>query len=184
FLKMSRYAFLYWLPLYMVQELAYETKEAGYTSTTYEIAGFCGVVVAGYVSDKLLNSRRFPVACVMLFALAVAFFLYPVLGKMGLMFNIAGISFIGFMTYGPDALMTGAGAMDIGSQKAAGMAAGFINGMGSIGQMLSPLVVAYVSASRFGWNGLYYTFAAFSVIGALLMAARWNDGVPKKESPA
>lgn len=182
FLKLTRYAFLYWLPLYLVKALDYKVGGAGYTSTAYEIAGFCGVVAAGYISDKLMQSRRFPVACIMLSLLAGSFLLYPFLGKEGLLFNIIGIGLIGFMTYGPDALMTGAGAMDIGSEKAAGMASGFINGMGSIGQMLSPLIVAYVATSWFGWNGLFVLFAGAAVIGAALMALMWNHGVLKKNT--
>ena len=90
--------------------------------------------------------------------------------------NIFGIDMIGAFTFGPDALMTGAGAMDIGSQKAAGMAAGFINGMGSVGQLFSALVVAYISESRFGWDGVFYLFVVFALIGAALMATRWNYG--------
>jgi len=184
FLKLTRYAFLYWLPTYLVEGLAYQVRDAGYTSTAYEIAGFCGVVTACYVSDKLMRSRRFPVACVMLALLAVSFLLYPLMGKTRLVVNITGISLIGFMTYGPDALMTGAGAMDIGSEKAAGMASGFINGMGSAGQVLSPLIVAYTANSSFGWNGLFLLFAGASVIGAALMAVMWNHGVRKETAAA
>ena len=176
FLKMTRYAFLWWLPLYMVESAGYAEDEAGYTSVVFELAGFIGIVAAGYVSDKLMNSRRFPVACIMLFGLAVACFVYPSLAAQKGLFNIFGLSIIGIMTFGPDALMTGAGAMDIGSQKAAGMAAGIINGIGSIGAALSPVLVALVSESRYGWDGLFPLFTIFSVIAGLLMATRWNEG--------
>ncbi|MCH7958766.1 MAG: MFS transporter [Candidatus Hydrogenedentes bacterium] len=177
FLKMTRYAFLFWLPFYMVEELAYSPKEAGYTSTAYELVGFMGIVAAGYASDKLMGSRRFPVACIMLLGLAAACYIYPSLGSLGLWWNVAGIAFIGAMTFGPDALMTGAAAMDIGSQRAAGLASGFINGMGSVGQIFSPLVVAYVSESRFGWNGLFALLGVLSLIAAALMATKWNYGL-------
>lgn len=181
FLKMTRYAFLWWLPLYMVESAGYAEDEAGYTSVVFELAGFIGIIVAGYVSDKLMGSRRYPVACVMLFGLAVACFIYPSLAAQKGLLNILGLSLIGIMTFGPDALMTGAGAMDIGSQKAAGMAAGIINGIGSIGAALSPILVATVSGSRFGWDGLFPIFMIFSIIAALLMATRWNEGKPVPE---
>ena len=51
----------------------------------------------------------------------------------------AGLSMIGFMLFGPDSLLTGAGAMDLGSKKSALAAAGIINGMGSIGSMAQEL---------------------------------------------
>jgi len=102
--------------------------------------------------------------------------MYPSLAAQKGWLNIAGLSLIGFMTFGPDALMTGAGAMDIGSQKAAGMASGIINGIGSIGAALSPFLVATVSESSWGWDGLFPIFTIFSVIAALLMATHWNEG--------
>ena len=60
FLKSTRYAFLFWLPLYMYEALHYSEDEAGYTSALYELVGFSGAIFAGYVSDKLAGSRRFP----------------------------------------------------------------------------------------------------------------------------
>ncbi len=58
---------------------------------------------------------------------------------------------------------------------AAATAAGVINGMGSIGQLISPLLVAYV-AETMGWNSLFYLFVAFSLISAGLLATKWNFG--------
>lgn len=174
FLKMMRYSFLYWLPLYMTEALGYTPKEAGYTSSVYEWVGFTGVIFAGYVSDKFMQSRRFPVSSIMLFCLAIACFFYPKLAAMGLIWNVIGIAFVGIMTFGPDALMTGAAAMDMGSQRAAGTAAGFINGVGSMGQLLSPMIVALVADSAYGWNGLFSLFVVTSLIGSALLATKWN----------
>jgi len=176
FLKMTRYSFLFWLPLYLVESAGYAEDEAGYTSTVFELSGFAGVVFAGYASEKLMGSRRFPVASIMLFGLAGSCFIYPTLAAQQGWLNIVGLSLIGIMTFGPDSLMTGAGAMDIGSQKAAGMAAGIINGIGSVGAALSPILVATVTDSSYGWDGLFPIFMIFSVIAGLLMATRWNEG--------
>ena len=129
-----------------------------------------------------MGSRRAPVSCLMLFGLAVACFIYPSLAEQEGWLNVAGLSLIGIMTFGPDALMTGAGAMDIGSQKAAGMASGIINGIGSIGAALSPILVAKVSESSLGWDGLFPIFMVFSVVAALLMATSWNEGMLRNET--
>lgn len=175
FTKMTRYAFLFWLPLYMTEALGYSDSDAGYTSSVYELVGFAGVLIAGYASDKLFQSRRFPVGTIMLLGLAVILLLHPTLSQYGMLINAISIGIIGVMTYGPDALMSGAAAMDIGSQKGAATAAGVINGMGSIGQLLSPLLVAYVADSM-GWNSLFYIFVVFALISAALLATKWNYG--------
>jgi MFS family permease len=39
----------------------------------------------------------------------------------------------------------------------AGRAAGYVNAIGSIGQMVSPLLVAF-SAHMFGWNSIFTLF--------------------------
>jgi MFS transporter, OPA family, sugar phosphate sensor protein UhpC len=97
----------------------------------------------------------------------------PTLAARGHTWNAVGISLIGIMTYGPDTLMSGAAAQDVGSREGAGTAAGLIDGVGSIGQLFSPYVVALV-AERFGWDVLFYVFVVFSLIGGGLLATRWN----------
>jgi len=126
FTKLTRYAFLFWLPLYMTEALSYTDSVAGYTSSVYELVGFFGVLIAGYASDKLFQARRFPVGALMLYGLTLALFFHPTLSEFGPIANAISIGVIGIMTLGPDTLMSGAGAMDIGSQRGAATAAGLI----------------------------------------------------------
>jgi MFS transporter, OPA family, sugar phosphate sensor protein UhpC len=105
--------------------------------------------------------------------LALVSLAQPTLAARGHTWNAVGISLIGIMTYGPDTLMSGAAAQDVGSREGAGTAAGLIDGVGSIGQLFSPYIVALV-AERFGWDVLFYVFVVFSLIGGGLLATRWN----------
>jgi sugar phosphate permease len=173
FLKLTRYAFLFWLPIYMAEGLGYSGEEAGYTSSIYELIGFTGALTAGYVSDKIFQSRRFPVGTLFLWGLGVCFFLHPTIASWGHLANAVGIGLIGFLTFGPDTLMTGAAAQDEGSQRGAATAAGFINGVGSIGQMISGYVVAVVTGA-YGWNALFYLFVVFAFLSGALLASKWN----------
>jgi len=173
FTKLGRYAIFFWLPLYMVEHLGYSLAEAGYTSILYEAAGFAGIVAAGYVSDKLFQARRMPVGALGMWGLAITCLFHPQLAAWSHLGNAIGISLIGFFTYGPDALMSGAAAIDAGSPKAAGLAAGFINGVGSLGQMISGFVVAYI-AQTLGWDSLFYFFVAIAAVAGSLLAIKWN----------
>jgi sugar phosphate permease len=173
FTKMGRYAIFFWLPLYMVEHLGYGLAEAGYTSILYEAVGFVGIVTAGYVSDKLFQARRMPVGALGMWGLAITCFFQPQLAAWSHLGNAIGISLIGFFTYGPDALMSGAAAIDTGSPKAAGLAAGIINGIGSLGQMVSGFIVAYI-ANQFGWDSLFYFFVAIAALAGCLLAIKWN----------
>ena len=182
FTKMGRYAIFFWLPLYMVERLGYGLAEAGYTSILYEAVGFVGIVAAGYVSDKLFQARRMPVGALGMWGLAITCFFQPHLAAWSHLGNAIGISLIGFFTYGPDALMSGAAAIDTGSPKAAGLAAGIINGVGSFGQMVSGFIVAYI-ASQFGWDSLFYFFVAIAALAGGLLAIKWN-WVPEEHKKA
>jgi sugar phosphate permease len=181
FTKMGRYALLFWLPTYMVDHLGYSLAEAGYTSTLYEAVGFAGVITAGYVSDKLFQARRMPVGALGMLGVAVICFFHPRLAAWSHLGNAIGISLIGFFTYGPDALMSGAAAIDAGSPRAAGLASGFINGVGSVGQIASGFIVVYMS-EKLGWDSLFYFLAIIALISACLLAIRWN-WVPEAHKP-
>lgn len=179
FVKFTRYAFLFWLPLYLSEALKYSDAQAGYTSIAYEAIGFFGILAAGFGSDYLFKSRRFPVAAIMLLGLAFILFLQPQLSTMGVIPTIISIGLIGFFTYGPDSIMSGAAAMDMGKGQGAALAAGVINGVGSAGQLLSPVAVAFVSG-RYGWDALFELFVVVALMAAVLVLFKWNYGKEKK----
>lgn len=180
-LKLTRYVFLFWLPMYMVEALQYSNQDSGYLSSVYELVGFFGVIAAGYISDHLMNSRRFPVVAVMLFLMAILCFIQPIIAELGMLAIGINIGLIGVMTYGPDSILCGATAMDIGGKKGAAMAAGIINGVGSAGQLMSPFIAAYFSETL-GWNALFYGFVVMSLIGALLALSKWKFGGRQEET--
>jgi len=181
FLKFTRYAFLFWLPLYLSEALHYSDQQAGYTSIAYEAFGFFGILAAGFASDYLFKVRRFQVSSIMLFGLAFVLFLQSYLCRLGIVPTIISIGLIGFFTYGPDSLMSGAAAMDIGKNHGAALAAGLINGIGSAGQLLSPFAVAFVS-QKYGWDALFQLFVVVALIAGLLLLFKWNYGIDTHES--
>ncbi len=178
FLKFIRYSFLFWLPAYLEQSLYYSTANAGYLSSIYELAGFGGILAAGYLSDKVFGLKRFAVSSLMLFLLSAGFLIQPFLGDHRFTWVCMLIFISGFATYGPDSLLSGAIAIDIGSQHASAKASGFINGMGSAGQLLSPVAVA-VLCQKMGWDYLFRTFFYLSLISAVLLLSKWKFSVIK-----
>ena len=119
-LKMTRYAFLFWLPVYLEKALNYGVSEAGYMSSVYELIGFFGVIIAGYASDKLFKSKRFSTVSIMMIGLGLACLIHPYLVPYGKMATIFSIALIGMATYGPDSLISTAGSMDVGGKKRGG----------------------------------------------------------------
>jgi len=172
-LKMILYCFIYWLPLYMTQQLAYSPRQAGLTSGLLELAGFLGALAAGYASDRLFAARRMPVGALMLWGLALALLCFPYLSASGQWGNGLAIALGGFLAFGPESLLAGSASLDLGSNEQAGGAAGFVNGLGSLGMVLSPFLAAY-AASGFGWDKLFFLFAAAAALAGIVLARRWN----------
>src|SRR5262249_22543031 len=146
--------------------------------SVYELLGFLGVPLAGYLSDRVMHRRRFPVGAAMLSCLALAFLVFPRLSALSYTANLFAIGLVGMLTFGPDTLMSGAATQDATSPGAAATAAGFVNGVGSVGQLASPLVVAAVVRWS-GWDGLFGLFVIVSLLGAAALATHWNgEGRP------
>jgi sugar phosphate permease len=169
--KLIRYSFLFWLPLYMTEALHYSPVHAGYASSMYELAGLAGIVLAGYLSDRFCRKSRFGVGAGMMMALAGFCVLFPMLGRAGALMNLVAIALIGAFTFGPDTLMVGAGVQDLVVAENAGRAAGFVDGVGSIGQLASPFLVSRL-ATAFGWDWLFIVLGTVSLLGALILMSQ------------
>jgi sugar phosphate permease len=181
FLELARYAFLFWLPLYMVERLHYSLRLSGYLSSFYELVGILGALIAGYASDRLAQSRRAAVAAVMLCGLGCSLFCQPFLSR----FGPVGIAFIvslaGIFCYGPDTLLSGALAQDIGGEKAAATATGLVEGIGHVGALFSPYVAVYIS-KYYGWDLLFPVLAASAFVAAIALVPIWNFAPQRLDS--
>ncbi len=87
---------------------------------------------------------------------------------------------IGFFLFGPDALISSTAAVDFGTQKGAGSAAGFVNGMGSFGQILGLSLPGLIS-ELYGWNTLFMGMGCFVALAALILLPKWN-AVPQNRA--
>jgi sugar phosphate permease len=173
FLELCRYALMFWLPLYMVTQLKYSLQASGYLSSLYELIGILGAVAAGYISDRFTQSRRAPVCAIMLCGLGIIVFFEPIMSQHGLVGTAIAISLAGIFSFGPDTLLSGAAAQDIGEAKAAATASGLVDGIGHLGAIFSPYVVVYVSG-RYGWDSLFVVLAAAAFLAGAVLLPIWN----------
>lgn len=164
-IKLIRYSLLLWLPYYLETVLRYTKKDAGQFSTSFEVGGVVGTIALGLLSDRLRKVPRAALAAASLVLLAGAFGLYLRVGASSVAANFLAMALVGALLFGPDALISGAAAQDASGPLAAGMAAGLVNGVGSIGGVLQEVVTRTVT-KLYGWDALFYTFVALSLAGA------------------
>jgi len=141
FVKSVRYALWSWAPYFLQRNFLLPADQAGYFSAIFDVCGFLGVITAGTISDRVLRGRRAGISFVFIAGLAVSTALLWLLGRTSLPLFGVCIGLIGFTLYGPDSLITGAGAIDVGSRRHALAAAGIINGMGSVGPVLQEIAI-------------------------------------------
>jgi sugar phosphate permease len=168
FIKLIRYSLLFWLPFYLETVLHYGSGEAGYFSTSFEIGGVVGTMALGALSDRLRHIARSVVCAASLIGLAMALFAYTKVGGSSQGANFAVMALVGALLYGPDALLSGAAAQDLGGRQAAALAIGMINGLGSIGAVSQELITRTVSHAV-GWNGVFYVLLVSALAAALLL---------------
>jgi sugar phosphate permease len=173
FLELCRYALMFWLPLYLVERLKYSLQVSGYVSSLYDLAGIIGAVLAGYISDRLLQSRRAPISAIMLFGLGIVMVCQPTLTQYGIAGVAIAISLAGVFSYGPDTLLSGACVQDIGEAKAAATACGLVEGIGHMGSLFSPYVVVYVSG-HYGWDRVFLIFAVAAALSGMVLLPMWK----------
>jgi sugar phosphate permease len=169
FIKFIRYAIWSWAPYLLKKYYGLTPSDAGYLSTLFDFSGIAGVIVVGLLSDRVFAGRRAKVSFVfVLMMVAACAFLFLLAGQSMVLFGI-GISMIGFFLYGPDALMSGAGAIEVGSRRSAARAAGIINGMGSVGAVVQELVLGR-ALSQAGTSAVFATLVASSALAASCLA--------------
>jgi len=140
-MKFIRYALDSWAPFFLSRKFGLPDDQAGYVSTVFGVCGIAGVVFAGWVSDRYFASRRARISFFMVVGVVLATIGMVTVGTGTAMAFAISMGLVGFTLYGPDALMTGAGAMDIGKAGGAVRAAGIISGLGSAGSVLQELLI-------------------------------------------
>ncbi|KAJ8626011.1 hypothetical protein MRB53_019318 [Persea americana] len=158
FSKLVAYTFLYWLPFYLSQTAIggeyVSVKSAGNLSTLFDVGGIIGGILAGYISDKL--KARAITAATFTFCAIPALLLYRIYGGLSQSSNIALMMLAGLFVNGPYSLITTAVSADLGTQSLRGNAralatvTAIIDGTGSVGAAIGPLLTGFLSKK--GWD--------------------------------
>ena len=174
FLKPTRYAILFWGPLFVSETLGTGMAESAFINGAFFLAGPFSVLAGGYASDKLFQSRRMPYSAISMLLLAILLYFFNSLVSGGSSLVSAGVLFlIGFLIYGPDSLVSATAAVDFGTRKGASTSSGLINGMGSIGAIVGGTIPGFFKDS-WGWDGVFTLMAGSVLIAGLLMITKWN----------
>ncbi|KAL6977624.1 hypothetical protein U1Q18_026415 [Sarracenia purpurea var. burkii] len=176
FAKLVAYTFLYWLPFYIshtaIDGKYLSSEAAGTLSTLFDVGGVVGGILAGHISDHL-DARAITAASFM-YCTIPALFLYRSYGHVSLAVNIGLLLIAGMFVNGPYALITTAVSADLGTHsslegnsRALATVTAIIDGTGSIGAAIGPLLTGYISEKS--WSSVFTMLMAAALVAGLLL---------------
>ncbi|XP_053561681.1 glucose-6-phosphate exchanger SLC37A1 [Bombina bombina] len=158
FAKLVSYTFLFWLPLYITSVGHMDVRRAGDLSTLFDVGGIFGGILAGVISDKF--HKRATTCGLMLLCAAPTLYVFSAVSKAGPAVTVCMLLVCGALVNGPYSLITTAVSADLGTHKslkgnshALSTVTAIIDGTGSVGAALGPLLAGLLSP--YGWDNVF-----------------------------
>ncbi|KAM8977791.1 glucose-6-phosphate exchanger SLC37A1 [Pelodytes ibericus] len=171
FAKLVSYTFLFWLPLYITNVGHMDVRQAGELSTLFDVGGIIGGILAGLISDKS-HKRAFTCGLMLLFA-APTLYIFSSVRITGPVLTAVILLICGALVNGPYSLITTAVSADLGTHKslkgnahALSTVTAIIDGTGSVGAALGPLLAGLLSP--YGWHNVFYMLMVSDALALLV----------------
>ena len=173
-----------------VYDLSKKTHLFWWTGVAFMLGGILGGLLCGWMSDKLFQSRRPPVAFMFYLAQVV---MLTMLGMAwgrgtfgGQVWAVILLGLTAMFIFGVHGMLSGTASMDFGGRKAAATVAGTLDGIQYIGSGLTGFGLGWI-LKTYGWDGTATLghmpsnawvwvgcILPFSLVGAWIMTRIWN----------
>ena len=162
------YFFLTWFPVYLVTERHMTILKAGFIAALPAVAGFCGGVLGGVISDKLIKSgkslsvaRKTPIVCGMMLSMSMIVCNYVeadwiVIMVMSIAFFGKGIGALGWAV-----------VADTSPKEAGGMSGALFNTFGNTAGITTPIVIGYILQQTGSFAGALVFVGANALVTVL-----------------
>jgi len=161
-----------------------------FTGIAFMAGGIFGGLLCGWMSDKLFQSRRPPVALLFYLVQIVMLCLLGMsLGRGSFGGQVWAVILLGLTAmfiFGVHGMLSGTASMDFGGRKAAATVTGALDGIQYVGSGLTGFGLGWV-LQTYGWDGIAsqghvpthawvwaITIIPFSIVGAFIMTRIWN----------
>ena len=174
-----RLTILDWGASFLTEEKGMDIAAAGgLLATTEIIGGTMGMLLAGWLSDKLFKSKAHRTCFFCIVFATLTFFLFWRCESLALSFVFLLLS--AFFIYGPQALY-GVCASQQATKYAAGTGNGIIGILGYLSSVVSGVMFGAM-ADAGGWDSVFPVAILFGAAGAIVIGIMWNapaDGYEK-----
>jgi len=179
FVYFIRYGIGNWIPTYLKEVKDFSHEASKIAILFYEYAAIPGVLLCGWLSDKLFSGRRAPMCILYMILVTLALLLYRFSPVGQPLYCTIALACIGFFIYGPLVLI-GISAVDIAPKKAAGTAGGLTGITGYFLGTVGAGAGTGLLVDSFGWDFMLGILMASSVLAIIFLALTWKIGRVKK----
>lgn len=170
FSKSVSYTFLCWLPKYIDATTSSDSKQSTFLPIWFDIGGVVGAIVAGILSDRRYGSGT--ICGLMLLAAMPSMHAFHKYGYQSITHEIILQSLVGAFVNGPYCLITTSVSADLGERVKDGHAmatvAAIIDGMGSLGAVVGPLLTGLISSSG-DWSGVFHMLMISNALASVCL---------------
>jgi OPA family glycerol-3-phosphate transporter-like MFS transporter len=172
-LDACRYGFIDWGLAHLSEVQKSGEAAAAMKYAVLPAGGAAGALVAGWASDRFFDSRRAPMACILLVMLGGCCLIYDDVTAYSVPGTVALLALIGFCVFGPQVLLVGTAPADMARGGASAAAAGFVNSMGYAGAAVGDYFTGR-SLSSAGWQQTINLWAGWAFASAVAAALLWR----------
>jgi sugar phosphate permease len=177
-LNACRYGFLDWGLTHLKEVQETGVGKAALKYAVLPFGAIAGSYVAGWATDRFFGSRRAPVTCILLVALAALSLAYDTVARTSVPATMVLLVFIGFCIYGPQVLLVGTSPADLARRGTSAAAAGFVNCLGYVGAASGDYFTGRMLDS-YGWERAILLWSAWALGAAVASAMLWNATADK-----
>ena len=169
-----RQGLMFWFTPFLDEVHHIKAGSSTYTLATLgiTIGGILGGLLCGYLSDRVIQSRRPPVAFIFYIGQIISFLILGNIKTPGIAAFMIG--FTCMWIFGVHGMLSGTASMDFGGTKGASTVTGLLDGVQYLASGLTGFGLGYL-LDKFGWGAWVYMIIPFSIIGAILMLTLWNQ---------
>ncbi|MES2705967.1 MAG: MFS transporter [Verrucomicrobiota bacterium] len=172
FVYVVRFGVLDWGPTLLKEAKGVKLEHGSWMVAGFEISGVVGMLVAGWLTDRVFGGRGAR-ACLVYMAMAgVAVFCFWKTPGDQWQLGAGLLCAAGFFIYGPQALI-GIAVANLATKRAAATAAGFTGIFGYASTLVSGVGLGWL-VQHHGWDAAFEALVIISGIGTLLFALSWK----------
>ncbi len=171
FVYILRFAILDWGPTLLKEMKGVSLQHAGWIVAGFEVSGLIGMLLAGWMTDKVFAGRGARTCVFCMIGAAVAMFAFWKLPTHSPLEAAVLLGAAGFFIYGPQALI-GIIAANLATKRAAATAAGFTGLFGYASTLVSGWGLGKLVQTS-GWNVAFGALLGIGTIGTFMFILAW-----------